>query len=122
MTDKALTGKHRQLDTHDELSDEIQQVKMRTSVYLYGLARHTCTRMHAHAHASHTHTQIQNQLTQTQRLTKRISENNFASSQLESCTPTREDEEVGSNASLFPQPPSPTPQCMPAGPPTYHFT
>ena len=41
---------------------------------------------------------------------KHIFVTNFASSQLESCSPTREDEEVGSNASLFPL--APTQQCI----------
>ena len=44
------------------------------------------------------------------RLAERISVTNFASSQLESCSPSREDEEVGSNASLFPR--APTQQCI----------
>ena len=39
-----------------------------------------------------------------------FSKTNFASSQLESCSPSREDEEVGSNASLFPL--APTQQCI----------
>ena len=35
ITDKALTVQaHKQLDTHDEVSDEIQQVKMHKSAYL----------------------------------------------------------------------------------------